>query len=223
MIKFFDSKGLPNPDRVRIALSEKGVLDQINIIQTNLWKGEHMSEEFERINPSLTLPLIVLENGVAISESTAITEYIDHAFEGICLTGKTAEERATIHMMQRRGEQKIVDAIGSYFHHATVGFGPTIELYQNKAWGEIHYQKTLDGMRYFNEALSESLYIAGQHYSMADITVFTGLNFAEHIAKVTIPEDCNHLLSWHERIAERPACSGLQKPIEQLKYQSEYT
>lgn len=206
MITFYDSKGLPNPDRIRIALKEKGVFDQVDVKQVNLWQGEHKTEHFKQINPNVTVPLIVLENGCAISESTAITEYIDHNFEGISLTGKTAQQRAVIHMMQRRGEQKIVDAIGAYFHHATFGFGPEVEGEQNKAWGEIHHGKTLQGMQYFDSVLKHSLFIAGDEFSMADITVFTGVNFSETFPKVMIPESCKYLLEWRERMFERPSC-----------------
>lgn len=207
MLKFYDARGLPNPDRVRIALTEKSALDQFEIIQVDLWKGEHRTEAFKKINPSVTIPLIVLENGQAISETTAITEYIDHRFEGIPLTGTTPEERATIHMMQRRGEQKIVDAIGTYFHHATVGFGPKVELNQNTSWGRAHLQKTLDGMRYFNDVLRKDKFIAGSSFSMADITVFTGINFSEAFPQVMIPSSYNHLLAWRDRMFERPSCA----------------
>ncbi len=205
MLTFYDSHGLPNPDRVRIALEEKGVMDQVTVKQVNLWKGEHRTEAFRALNPSVTIPLIVLDDGTAISETTAITEYIDHTFPGIRLTGETARERAIIHMMQRRGEQKIVDAIGAYFHHATPGFGPGIELNQNKAWGEAHLVKTLDGMRYFDRVLQSQPYIAGARFSMADITVYTGLNFSETYPKVVVPRDLTALGDWRARIAERPS------------------
>ena len=155
----------------------------------------------------------MLDNGVAISETTAITEYIDHTFEGIALTGITAEERAVIHMMQRRGEQKIVDAVGVYFHHATPGFGPEIEINQNKAWGEAHYQKTIDGMYYFNDVLKETPFVAGDQFSMADITVFTGINFAETYPNVMIPSDCTYLLAWREQIFDRPSCEGMREAL----------
>lgn len=62
-MKFYDSLGLPNPDRVRIALNEKGVLDQVEIIQVNLWEGEHRTAEFKAKNPSVTIPLLELDNG----------------------------------------------------------------------------------------------------------------------------------------------------------------
>ena len=85
------------------------------------------------------------------------------------MTGRSAEERAVVHMMQRRGEQKIVDAIGAYFHHPTMGFGPEVELDQNKVWGEAHLQKTLDGwfisMKCYKTAsLSRVKIIPCRHY-----------------------------------------------------------
>lgn len=214
MIKFYDAKGLPNPDRIRIALKEKNVFEQIDVIQVNLWQGEHRAAAFKNINPSITVPLIILENGTAISESTAITEYIDHHFDGISLTGETAEQRAIIHMMQRRGEQKIVDAIGAYFHHATVGFGLDIEGEQNKDWGQIHYEKTLEGMRYFDQVLTNTPFIAGDTFSMADITVFTGLNFSETYPKVMIPAECKALLEWRERMFNRPSCKESKEQMQ---------
>lgn len=212
-MKFYDSIGLPNPDRVRIALAEKGALHQVEIIQVNLWEGEHRTAAFRAKNPSVTVPLLELDNGVAISETTAITEYIDHAFEGISLTGKGPEERAVVHMMQRRGEQKIVDAIGTYFHHATPGFGPKIELDQNIAWGEAHLQKTLDGMAYFDAVLRDHAYVAGVNYSMADITVFTGLNFSETYPKVSVPVELTALMEWRQRIAARAACAFVPETL----------
>lgn len=210
-MKFYDSKGLPNPDRIRIALAEKGVLEQIEIVQVDLWKGEHRTPEFKTKNPSVTIPLFELDNGIAISETTAITEFIDHHFEGIPLTGRGAQERAMVHMMQRRGEQKIVDAIGAYFHHATAGFGPEIEINQNRKWGELHKAKTIDGMTYFDQVLATQPYVAGANFSMADITVFTGLNFSETYPKVCVPKGCKSLQAWRKRIAERPSCAFVKE------------
>ena len=170
-------------------------------------------DRFKAKNPSVTVPLLELANGVAISETTAITVYIDHAFDGIPLTGTGPQEQAVVHMMQRRGEQKIVDAIGAYFHHATAGFGPEIELDQNKAWGEAHYQKTLDGMAYFDAVLRDQPYVAGETYSMADITVFTGLNFSETYPKVMVPPELTALTAWRDRIAARAACAFVPETL----------
>ena len=149
------------------------------------------------------MPVLELDDGTTISECTAITEYIDHAFEGIALTGRSAKERAVVHMMQRRAEQGVMDAVGSYFHHATPGLG-ALETYQNKEWGEKQKERALAGMRYFDDVLAKQPYAAGANFSMVDITLFAGLNFAD-FAKIEFPVDCTHLAAWRARMAERPS------------------
>ena len=206
-MKVYDFEGFPNPARVRIALKEKGVSDQVEFISVNVPEGEHQQPVFLEKNPNSAVPVLELEDGTYICECTAITEYIDHAFAGISLTGKTPRQRAIIHMMQRRGEQNLLDAVAAYFHHATAGLGPKIESYQNEQWGLKQRERALEGMIYFDEVLSRTPYVAGDEFSMADITVFAGLSFAE-FANIEIPAQCQYLREWQTRIAARPSVSG---------------
>ena len=203
-MKLYDFEGFPNPARVRIALAEKGITDLVQFITINVPNGEHRTPDFLKKNPSGTVPVLELNNGTCISECTAITEYLDHAFSGVTLTGKMPEERAVIHMMQKRAEQNLLDAIGSYFHHATDGLGPILETNQNKAWGEQQLKRALEGMRYFDTVLANSKYVAGETFSMADITLFSGLSFAE-LLEVEISHELTNLTAWRTRIAMRPS------------------
>ncbi len=202
-MKIYDFEGFPNPARVRIALAEKGATAKVEFVHVDVMKGEHRSPEFTAKNPSAAVPVLELDDGTTISECTAITEYIDHAFEGIALTGRSAKERAVIHMMQRRAEQGVMDAVGTYFHHATAGLG-ALETYQNKEWGEKQRERALAGMRYFDDVLAKQPYAAGASFSMVDITLFAGLNFAD-FAKIDFPLECTHLAAWRARMAERPS------------------
>ncbi len=207
-MKIYDVENFPNPARVRIALAEKGATDNVEFINVDVMNGEHRNSEFKAKNPNAGVPILELDDGTCIAECTAITEYIDHEFSGgPSLTGKSSKERAVIHMMQRRAEQNLLDAVGTYFHHATPGLGPDLETYQNKEWGEKQKQKAQDGMRYFDKVLAEQPYIAGDDYSMADITAFAGLAFAD-FAQVEIPSECSNLVAWREKIASRPAIAG---------------
>lgn len=206
-MKIYDFEGLPNPARVRIALAEKGITDKVEFITVNVPNGEHRKPEFLTKNPTASIPVLELDDGTTISECTAITEYLDHMFDGISLTGKTPKQRAIIHMMQRRGERNLLDAAVDYFHHATPGLGPELETYQNREWGEKQRERALSGMRYFNTVLSAQPYIAGDSFSMADITVFAGLAFAD-FAKIDIPLDLKNLRVWREHIAKRPSIAG---------------
>ena len=144
-MKVYEATGFINPIRVRIALKEKNAIDQVEFVEVDIMNGEHRQPEFKAKNPSASVPVLELDDGTTIAECSAITEYIDHKFPGVCLTGKTPTERAVIHMMQRRGEQYVLDAVGSYFHHATPGLGKNLETYQNQEWGEKQREKRSPG------------------------------------------------------------------------------
>ena len=59
-------------------------------------------------------------------------------------------------------------------------------------------------MRYLDEVLAGQPYLAGDSFSMADITAFAGLGFAA-FAQVPVPGECVNLEQWHARVAARPS------------------
>jgi len=194
-MKIYDVENFPNPLRVRIALAEKNATANVEFVPVDLLNGEHRTEAFLAKNPLAGVPILELDDGTFISESTAITEYIDTAFEGPSLMGETAKERAVINMMQKRAESMVLDAVATYFHHATDGLGPELETYQNVAWGEKQGEKARQGFSYFNDVLAQSAFVAGEQFSIADITLYAGLVFAG-FAQIAIPNELTHLLAW---------------------------
>ncbi len=204
MLKIYDFKGFPNPARVRIALAEKGLTDQVEFIHVDVPKGEHRKPEFLVKNPNAAVPVLELEDGTCISECTAITSYLDHLVGEPTLTGVTAKDKAVIGMMQRRAEAGLMDAVGTYFHHATPGLGPTIELYQNREWGEKNRERAVHTMHYLDGVLAHQPFLGGEHFSVADITAFAALGFAAFI-KLPVPAELTHLLAWQARVAARPS------------------
>jgi glutathione S-transferase len=204
MMKVYDYKGFPNPARIRIALAEKGLTHAVEFVTVDVPAGEHKHPEFLARNPAGVVPVLELEDGVHIAECTAITEYLDHLDGEPILTGKAARDRALIHMMQRRAEANLLDAVATYFHHATPGLGPHIETYQNPEWGEKNRERALAGMRYLDAVLGRQSYLAGERFTMPDITAFAGLAFAE-FAKIEVPSDLMKLTAWRARVAERPS------------------
>lgn len=203
-MKIYDVEGFPNPLRVRMALAEKNAMDSVSFVAVDVMKGEHRSDAFVAKNPAASVPVLELDDGTYIAECTAIIEYIDHAFEGISLTGTSAKERAVISMMQRRAESMVLDAVATYFHHATVGLGAELETYQNKEWGIKQGEKAQAGFKYFNDILTTNTYLAGDAFSVADITLFAGLGFAD-FANVSIPNEYTELIAWREKVAARPS------------------
>ncbi len=194
----------PYPARVRIALAEKNLQSQVQFISVDLRKGEHKTPAFLAKNYSGTLPVLELEDGTLIAECTAITEYLDNLDGEPTLTGRTAREKGLIHMMSKRAELELLDAISVYFHHATPGLGPHVEIYQNAEWGFRQRDKAIRGMHYFDGILRGQPFVAGETFSMADITVIGGLIFAD-LLKVPVPAECEALRNWYAAMQARPS------------------
>ena len=204
MMTIYDWPTGPYPARVRIALAEKNLQSRVRFRKVDLWAGEHKQAEFLAKNYSGTLPLLELDDGTLIAECTAITEYLDALDGPPALTGKTPRERGLIHMMSKRAELELLDAVSVYFHHATAGLGPLVEIYQNAEWGFRQRDKALKGMHYFNTVLKTQPFVAGRDFTMADVTVIGGLIFAG-LVELSVPTDCEALLAWYASMQERPS------------------
>jgi glutathione S-transferase len=209
-MKVFDIPGFPNPLRVRIVLAEKGLGSAVEFIKIDLPAAEHKQPAFLQINPLGTVPVLQLDDGTNISECTAITEYLDNLDGNPTLTGRTPKEKAIIHMMQKRAESELSDPVGFYFHHATPGLGAALQPFKSPEWegrvewGNRQRDKAIAGMKYFDNVLQDQPYVAGDTFSMADITVLAGLIFAG-FASIAIPEECTALAAWQERVQQRPS------------------
>lgn len=213
MMKIYDWFDGPYPARVRIALAEKGLSSRIEFVPVNLWTGEHKKPAFLAINYSGTLPVLELDDGTLIAECTAITQYLDVLDGNPLLTGKTPTEKGIIHMMTKRAEIEFLDAVSTYFHHATPGLGPDVELYQNREWGERMRDKAVRGMHYFNSVLATRPFVAGNEFSMADIAVLGGMIFAA-LVKLPVPDGCEALHAWHDRMLERSSVQEWRAMVE---------
>lgn len=206
-MKIYETPGFPNPARVRIALAEKGMTSSVTFEAVDVPGGAHRTPEFLEKNPTGTVPVLQLEDGTCIAECSAITEYLDHMDGDPILTGRSPKERAQIGMMQRRAEAGLMDAVGAYFHHATEGLGPDIETDQCPDWG--HRQKAVaqKTMQYLNGVLQTRPFVAGDRFTIADITTIAGLGFAD-FAKIDIPSDLGALHAWRARVSERPSVAA---------------
>ena len=206
-MKVYEHKGFPNPMRVRVALAEKGLTDRVEFVPVDVTKGEHRTPEFLARNPAGAVPVLELDDGTCIAECSAITEYLDHLDGEPVLTGRTPKERAVIAMMQRRAEAGLLDAVGTYFHHATPGLGPQLETYQNREWGERQRERAVATMRQLDGVLGTRPYLAGDRFTVADITALAGLAFAG-FAEIAIPDDCTALRAWQARVSQRPSVAA---------------
>ncbi len=206
-MRVYDTALGPYPARVRIALAEKNLQSRVTFVSVDLLAGEHKSPEFLMKNYSGTLPVLELDDGTFIAECTAITQYLDALDGKPSLTGATPIEQGLIHMMTKRAELELLDAISIYFHHATPGLGADVEKFQNREWGIYQRGKALRGMAYFDAILRRQPFVVGDAFTMADIAVIGGMIFADYL-DVAVPEECDALAAWYKEIQERPSVAN---------------
>jgi glutathione S-transferase len=133
-VKIYDRKGFPNPIRVRAVVAAKGLESQIEWVSVDLIAAEHKQPPFLAKNPSGVVPVLELDDGTFISESTAITEYLDNLDGNPNLTATTPLERAIVLMMQHRTEAYVIEPVGIFFHYGTPGWGTELPKYKAPNW-----------------------------------------------------------------------------------------
>jgi glutathione S-transferase len=203
-MKLYDSNLSPNPRRVRIFLAEKGV--SILRVEVDLGKLEHKRPEFSALNSFQTVPVLELDDGTLISESIAICRYIEELCPEPNLFGATALERAMVEMWQRRLEQRLFLPIAQAFRHSHPRMAE-MESPQFPDWGAANRPLALRTMAIVDEALRDRPFIAGDRFTVADITGLVALDFAKP-ARIAIPTELARLNRWRETLAARPSAAA---------------
>lgn len=203
-MKLYETAGYPNPRRVQIFLAEKGV--NIETVQINVPEGEHRQADYLAKNPYGAVPALEIGGGQVISECPAICRYVEETHPEPKLMGSTATEKAAIDMWQARMESTVIEPATTYFHHATAGLGE-LEPYQNKEWGQYNREVYLAGLKKLDAQLANNAFVAGESYSIADITALCGVDFAGFVG-IDIPDDCPNIRKWHQTVSSRPSAQG---------------
>lgn len=203
-MKLYNSKVAPNPRRVRMFLAEKGI--KLDLVDLDLGLLEHKSEAFARVNPFLTTPALELDDGDVICETVAICRYFEELHPDPVLFGVGARERAEVEMWQRRAELYLFFPIAQTFRHSHPRAKP-LEPVQIPEWSELNRAKTLGAMPHFDAALAERPYLAGDRFSIADITGLCALDFLKP-ARIEIPADLVNLKRWRDELAARPSAAA---------------
>lgn len=203
-MRLHDGGRAPNPRRVRFFLAEKGLA--IALVPVDLLKGEHRSEAFRRLNPYEGIPVLELDDGTAIAESVAICRYVEELHPEPPLFGIGASERAMVEMWNRRAEFGLYTAVQAVFRHGHPG-GAALEPVQAPQWAEINRPRVLQHLRLLEERLATAPFLAGERFSIADITAFIAVDFMR-ITRIAIPPDHTHLLAWRDGVAARPGASA---------------
>ena len=211
-MRLYDSTLAPNPRRVRIFMAEKGV-DYENI-QVDIIKGDNLNESFLSINPRGLLPTLVLDDGTVIDETVAICRYIEEMHPEPALLGTDAISKANIEARQRHMEFDGLLAAADAFRNSFPGFssrglaGNAGSVDAIPALAERGKNAMLRFYESLNAALDDSAFVAGETFSIADITALCTIDFAAGAARVPIPDQCSNVQRWHAEVSSRPSAEA---------------
>jgi glutathione S-transferase len=198
---YIDTGRAPNPRRVRIFLAENGVA--LPTEPVDLGGQAHKSPGFCAINPMQRLPAVVLDDGTVIAESIAICRYVESMHPRPPLFGEGALEQALVEMWQRRVEFHLLTVVSHAFRHLHPAMA-ALEVPQVAAWGEANKPRALDFLTFLDGELKGRPYVAGNRFSVADITAVVAVDFMKP-ARIAVPEGLANLLRWHREVSARPS------------------
>lgn len=201
----------PSPWIVWIFAQEKGIAMERRIV--DLLSRENRRAPFTtRVSPFGELPAIELDDGTAITEITAICEYLEEIHPEPPLIGTTPVERAQTRMWVRRIEQKIAEPMGEgfsteegreFFQKDASMDGVLTKTVLPLEAAAVLKQRARDKMIWFDRVFAQGDYVCGARFTLADIYLYCFLQFGENHGQ-PIPAEAPRLRAFFDRFKARP-------------------
>lgn len=204
-MKFYDCKTAPSPRRTRMFIAEKGL--DIETIQIDLATQEQLGDAFRAINPACTVPALQLDDGTVLAENLAIASYLEDTHPEPPLLGRNAVERAMVLEWNAKTEVAGLSGVADALRNRAKGMkgraltGPHNfeQIPELAARGVVRVQHFFDLL---DERLADNQFLAGDFYSMADITATVVVDFAAWVKQEPTDKQKN-LRRWHAEMAAR--------------------
>lgn len=203
-MRILETRQAPNPRRVRIFLAEKGI--SVPFEELDLMKGQLKSAEFTKKNAFQRVPVLELDDGTCIAETMAICRYFEETNPEPALFGSGAVGKALVEMWNRRMELGLLNSVASAFRHLHPAMAH-LEVPQVPAWGEANKPRALEILKVLDAQLGTSRFVAGDAYSVADITAMVAVDFMKP-ARIQRPEGLANLERWYAEVCARPSAKA---------------
>ncbi len=203
-MKLYDTKTAPNPRRTRIFLAEKGIT--LPTEQVDMTTFQHRTPEYTALNPFQRMPALVLDDGTVITESMAICRYFEVLQPQPALFGEGAKEIALVEMWNRRCEINFFANVAAVFRHLHPAM-KDFEVPQVPAYAEAMRPKAIWFLELIDKELAGREFIAGDKYSVADITTLCAVDFMKP-ARLVMPENLANVKRWHAAVSARPSAKA---------------
>ena len=201
-MKLYIAPRAPNPRRVQMFIHEKG-LAPLETIAIDINAGEHHGAAYRAKVPVARVPALELDDGRVLSETRAICTYLEGLHPTPNLMGEGHDERAFIEMHDRRAEWNWLLPIANAIRHTHPGLAP-LEQPQFADFGRSQAGKVREAAHWLDEHLARHAWMAGDRFTIADITAFCAHEFARGLLKFNAgAEGFAALQAWRDRMAAR--------------------
>ena len=204
------SMGTPNGVKVTVMLEELLALGHAGA-EYDAWlirigEGDQFGSGFVAANPNSKIPALVDRSGpepVRVFESGAILMYLSEKFGGAFLPAGGAERAEALSwLFWQMGSAPFLGGGFGHFY----AYAPTKQEYPIDRYA-MEVKRQLDVL---DRRLAESPYLAGAHYSIADMATWPWYGA---LAKGTLygageflsVQEYRHVIRWADEIAQRPA------------------
>ncbi|HEX7012099.1 MAG TPA: glutathione S-transferase family protein [Steroidobacteraceae bacterium] len=193
MLTLYDYLPSQNGYKIRLLLSHLRLPYRTELV--SIFEGEGQHPEYKAINPTGAVPAIRLDDGRVLSESNAILTYLA---EGTPYSSDDRYLRAKIQQWMSFEADYVQSTMGSLRYWVLTGKVPR----RPPALIEMKRAGSIKALRILDEQLAERPFIVGEHYTIADISLFA----YSHVAPdAGIPLDpYPNVRAWIERVRAQP-------------------
>lgn len=208
-MKLFQIGYTPSSRKVRVFLHEKS----IEVPMEDVADGFQLSEAFVRMYPHAMVPMLQLDDGTQLGEALAICRYFEVLHPATPLMGSDAQACAVIDMWERRACNEGTAAVEDIFRNSHPlmvdrGLAGTNEpVPQIPALVERGRDRLRRFFTKFDRQLADHRFVAGDTFSIADITTLCTIDFGRW-CQLEIPPECTHLHRWYAEVSVRPSASA---------------
>ena len=189
--------------KVRIALAEKNLDFDLQI--EKVWERR---TEFLAMNPAGDVPVLVEPDGTTLANSQVICEYLEVVYGDVNLLGKDPTQRAETRRLvswfdmkfnKEVTENLVGEKLMKRFLKLGEPHGPSIRA----GHANIHYH--LDYIGFLTE---KRTWLAGDRFSLADVTAAAHLSGVDYIGDVPW-EEHEAAREWYAKVKSRPSFKPL--------------
>ena len=206
-MKIYDWHIAPNPRRLHIYLAEKGLQIPLEEVGGDDLK---LKPAYVAKYPHAMVPVLELDDGTLIGEAMAICRYFEEIHPNPPLMGTDAKDKAIVEMWEKRANEEGMLAASELFRNTAPAFadrglpGSSHPIRQLPELVERATARMGRFYRKFDEQLANNEYVAGQRYTIADISTLCAIDFGKW-TDLDIPPECQNLQRWYAAVAARPS------------------